>query len=124
MLNDQICEQLAEIAPFQLRAYVFLNKRGLADALGRCGQPIAKNKLDDFVLGINQAAERFWVVDVGYGKEAADGKVRSESLSLQNAPCLTCLQLVWMMSSGFPRTSRSSLQVRIVFHTSQSHSYT
>ncbi|KAH8830711.1 hypothetical protein DL96DRAFT_1695808 [Flagelloscypha sp. PMI_526] len=76
-LNDQICEKLSNLPSFQLRAFVFLNKRGLADAFGRAGLTNAKSKLDEFILGINQAAERFYVVDVGYGKEAADAKVRA-----------------------------------------------
>ena len=60
----------------QLWAHVFLNWRGLADALGRAGLLGAKHKLEDFMIGFNQATERFTMVDVGSAKEAADAKIK------------------------------------------------
>lgn len=36
----------------------------------------AKTKFDDFIMGFNQAAERFIMLDVGSAKEAADTKIR------------------------------------------------
>lgn len=38
----------------------------------------AKAKFDDFVLGFNQAAERFIMLDVGGAKEAADTKIKGK----------------------------------------------
>lgn len=35
-----------------------------------------KQKFEDFVIGFNQAAERFLMVDVGTAKEAADAKIK------------------------------------------------
>lgn len=61
---------------YQVWAYVFLNKRGLVEALGRYGHPSAKTKFDEFAMGFNQATERFVMVDVGSGKEAADAKIK------------------------------------------------
>ncbi|KAF9557235.1 hypothetical protein CPC08DRAFT_743709 [Agrocybe pediades] len=79
-LSDAIVQQLATtngVNQYQLWAYVFLNKRGLTDALGRAGYLAAKAKFDDFVIGFNQAAERFLMVDVGSAKEAADAKIKA-----------------------------------------------
>ncbi|KIM81183.1 hypothetical protein PILCRDRAFT_821629 [Piloderma croceum F 1598] len=56
--------------------HVFYNKRGLMDALGHAGHWAAKQGFEDFSIGFNQAAERFVMVDVGNGKEAADAKVK------------------------------------------------
>jgi hypothetical protein len=78
-LSDAIGQYLSSncaINQFQLWVYVFFNKRGLLETFGRAGLPIAKAKLDDFVLGFNQAAERFLMIDVGSGKEAADAKIK------------------------------------------------
>ena len=63
---------------FQLWTLVFYNKRGLHDALGRSNLFSAKAKLDDFMIGFNQAAGRFSMVDVGPGKELADAKIKGE----------------------------------------------
>jgi hypothetical protein len=57
---------------FQLWTYVFYNKRGLVEAIGRAGFFQAKSKLDDFMIGFNQAAGRFLMVDVGSGKEVGE----------------------------------------------------
>lgn len=57
---------------YQIWVYVFFNKRGLYS----CLTPNAKYNFDDFIIGFNQAAERFMMVDVGGGKEAADAKVK------------------------------------------------
>ena len=46
------------------------------DAIGRAGFWAAKQKFEDFAFGFNQAAERFVMVDVGSGKEAADAKIK------------------------------------------------
>jgi hypothetical protein len=61
---------------YQLSVYFFLNKHGLVDTLGRTGQVRAKHYLEDFLMGFNQAAGRFLVVDVGNSREAADAKIK------------------------------------------------
>ncbi|KAF7433246.1 hypothetical protein PC9H_005196 [Pleurotus ostreatus] len=61
---------------YQLWVYVFFNKRGLTEAFGRYGLANSKVKFDDFMLGFNQAAERFMMIDVGTTKEAADAKIK------------------------------------------------
>ncbi|KAF4600850.1 hypothetical protein EYR38_005495 [Pleurotus pulmonarius] len=62
---------------YQLWVYVFFNKRGLTEAFGRYGLANLKAKFDDFMLGFNQAAERFMMIDVGTTKEAADAKIKA-----------------------------------------------
>lgn len=65
-----------KLEDFKLGLYAFYNKRGLVEALGRAGYWAAKQKFDEFAFGFNQAAERFVMVDVGSGKEAADAKIK------------------------------------------------
>lgn len=73
---------------FHLWVYLFYNKRGLLETFTRVGLSPARLKFDDFVIGFNQAAERFLMVDVGGGKEAADAKIKGHLLSFA-IPCLT-----------------------------------
>jgi hypothetical protein len=78
-LSDSITQHLMTTYGanhYQLWVYVFLSKRGLADAFGRAGLMAAKAKFDDFIMGFNQAAERFIMLDVGGAKEAADTKIK------------------------------------------------
>lgn len=76
MLRDAIQETLSSLGQFQLWVYVFYNHGGLASVLGKSGYLDAKRAFHEFVCGFNQASERFIMVDVGYGKEAADAKVK------------------------------------------------
>ncbi|KAJ3827092.1 hypothetical protein F5880DRAFT_1504151 [Lentinula raphanica] len=79
MLSDSIVQYLSEqfgSHQYQLWVYVFLNKKGLMETLGRSGSPSLKNSFEDFITGFNQAAERFSMLDVGNAKEAADAKIK------------------------------------------------
>lgn len=81
-LSDYILQYLTSnfgANQYQLWVYVFLNKRGLVDTFGRVGNFTVKSRFDDFVMGFNQAAERFLMVDVGDAKEAADAKIKGAS---------------------------------------------
>lgn len=71
----------AHLAPhqFQLHVYVFHNRRGLMNTLKRCGHNAAAAAFDDFVVGFNQAAERFAMIDAGELKEGSDHKIRGVS---------------------------------------------
>lgn len=78
-LNQSIVDHFSETYgpnPYQLRVYVFFNKRGLMETYGRMGMGLEKYYLEDFVMGFNQAADRFLMVDVGNAKEAADAKIK------------------------------------------------
>ena len=78
-----------ELDQMHLWVHVFYNKRGLAGALGKAGHQVAMQKLEDFAHGFNRAADRFVMVDVGPGKEAADVKIK---VMLEDNICLpqTC----------------------------------
>lgn len=80
-LSESIIQRLISTAgdnQYQLWVYVFLNKRGLAEAFGRAGHLAAKGKFEDFIAGFNQAAGRFIMVDAGSVKEAADAKIKGK----------------------------------------------
>lgn len=82
MLSDSILQYLAlnyGAHPYQLWVYVFFNKRGLTEAFGRFGNTMVKAKFEDFYMGFNQASEKFLMVDVGSGKEAADAKIKGRN---------------------------------------------
>jgi hypothetical protein len=74
--QDFLATYQLDIDQVHFWVYVFYNKRGLMDAIGQAGHLVAKQKFEDFVLGFNRAAERFIMVDVGHGKEAADAKIK------------------------------------------------
>jgi hypothetical protein len=79
MLSEATAQYLSSncaINQHQLWVYVFFNKRGLLETFGKAGLQLPKARLDDFVMGFNQAAERFLMIDVGNGKEAADAKIK------------------------------------------------
>ncbi|KAF8803670.1 hypothetical protein BYT27DRAFT_7194995 [Phlegmacium glaucopus] len=79
-LSDTITHHLTSTVGtnhYQLWVYIFLNKRGLLETFGRVGLSSAKAKFEEFILGFNQAAERFIMVDVGGAKEAADAKIKA-----------------------------------------------
>ncbi|PBK69703.1 hypothetical protein ARMSODRAFT_1018456 [Armillaria solidipes] len=79
-LSDSILQHLGAnygANQYQLWVYIFYNKRGLVETFGRLGLTTLKIKFDDFAMGFNQAAERFLMVDVGNGKEAADAKIKA-----------------------------------------------
>ncbi|KAF9534146.1 hypothetical protein CPB83DRAFT_803828 [Crepidotus variabilis] len=78
-LSDSIISHLTTnygSNPYQLRVYIFLNKRGLSETLARVGLMPGRHKFEDFIAGFNQAAERFIMLDVGSAKEAADAKIK------------------------------------------------
>ena len=61
----------------QLYTVVCFNRIGLGDALvtnGVCN----KDDFEDFIIGFNQSAPLFAMLDVGKGKEAADAKIRGQ----------------------------------------------
>jgi hypothetical protein len=56
--------------------YIFLNKKGLKALFQRHNRPMAMDALEDFIIGMNEAAKTIMVVDVGQKKEAADSKIK------------------------------------------------
>lgn len=61
----------------QLYVVIYLNRAGLSDTLVSNGVCTAR-EFEGFILGFNQASPLFSIVDVGYGKEATDVKLRGE----------------------------------------------
>ncbi|EJD55276.1 hypothetical protein AURDEDRAFT_78286 [Auricularia subglabra TFB-10046 SS5] len=54
---------------------IFLNKRGLAETLA-ANNMCTTDEFDAFIQAFNQSAPLYSIVDVGYGKEAADSKIK------------------------------------------------
>ncbi|KAJ6539204.1 hypothetical protein B0H19DRAFT_347372 [Mycena capillaripes] len=78
-LSDSVVQFLSAnygARPYQLWVYLFYNKRGLTDTFNRVGLGSLNKTFEDFVVGFNQATERFIMVDVGSTKEAADVKLK------------------------------------------------
>lgn len=58
------------------------NLGGLARAMVRDGVIENVNDLKDFMLGFTQAKASFDFVDVGYGKERADSKIKGSKMPI------------------------------------------
>ncbi|KLO07518.1 hypothetical protein SCHPADRAFT_860173 [Schizopora paradoxa] len=54
---------------------IYFNKKGLHDTLVNNGH-CTSEQFEGFLLGFSQASPRFLIADVGYGKEAADVKIK------------------------------------------------
>jgi hypothetical protein len=63
---------------FVLSIYCFLNTRGLGRVL-EDNRICTMDTLNNFISGFNQV-ENVFAVDVGYGKEACDARLRGTSL--------------------------------------------
>lgn len=88
MLSDAIIQTLPGRSNLQLWVYVFLNRKGLSDTfvrVSRYSAKLSRQKLDDFIVGFNQAAETFIMVDVGNAKEAADAKIKGALSTTQTS---------------------------------------
>lgn len=59
-----------------LTVYLFLNKKGLCDTFRKMKRHDAHDRLGGFMVGFNEAATGFMVVDVGRNKEASDAKIK------------------------------------------------
>ena len=72
----------------EIWVYVFLNKRGLKALFQRHNKLLACEQLEDFVIGMNEAAKTVMVVDVGRQKEAADSKIKGKCFeAATRGPC-------------------------------------
>ncbi len=77
-LSESIHYHNPSAQPCHLWTFIFFNKRGLMETFARAGGEFrgVREALDEFVLAFNQSSERFMMVDVGSGKEAADAKIK------------------------------------------------
>lgn len=70
-------------------AKVVANVSGLGKALQREGSLHSEATLRDFTLGFTQAKAAFDFVDVGYGKERADSKIKGAYKTMRGYPSYT-----------------------------------
>lgn len=76
-LRSAVAEQCGEYAhEIEISAKIVANLAGLSRAMVRDGAIESGNDLKDFMLGFTQAKSSFDFVDVGYGKERADSKIK------------------------------------------------
>ncbi|KAM5351930.1 hypothetical protein ACJ41O_004653 [Fusarium nematophilum] len=74
--------------PLEIVCRVVANVSGLAKAMCRDGSIPEPNVLREFTLGFTQAKASFDFIDVGYGKERADSKIRETTRwHLRNHNC-------------------------------------
>lgn len=99
---------------FHLWVYLFYNKRGLLETFARVGLAAAKQKFDDFIIGFNQAADRFLILDVGGSKEAADAKIKglSDVIPFLHLSCVSP-QFISKIIFAFPRPIKLFLEVTV-----------
>lgn len=76
-LRSAVAEQCEGHAhEIEISAKIVANLGGLARAMVRDGVVDNINDLKEFMLGFTQAKASFDFVDVGYGKERADSKIK------------------------------------------------
>ena len=63
----------------EVKATVYVNLTGMAKAMRRDGTVDNESDFKEFSLGFTQAKASFDFVDVGYGKERADAKIKGKS---------------------------------------------
>jgi hypothetical protein len=69
----------------EIVAKIVANLGGLSKAMQRDGSIVSPSDLKDFTLGFTQAKASFDFIDVGYGKERADSKIRGQSTHIPSA---------------------------------------
>ena len=78
-LRAAVADACSDFDPeIEISAKVVANLTGLARAMARDGCLDTPSDLKDFTLGFTQAKASFDFIDVGYGKERADSKIRGE----------------------------------------------
>lgn len=78
-LRSAVADACVDLHPdIEVSAKVVANQGGLARAMARDGVLTNPNDLKEFTLGFTQAKASFDFIDVGYGKERADSKLRGE----------------------------------------------
>lgn len=75
-LRQAILDRCDNAKETEVVAKVIANMTGLNKAMKRDGSVDSENDLRDFMLGYTQAMASFDFVDVGFGKERADSKIR------------------------------------------------
>ncbi|KAI1343717.1 hypothetical protein F5Y15DRAFT_175650 [Xylariaceae sp. FL0016] len=87
-LRQAIAEHCYQMNDTEIVTKVFANLSGLNKAMKRDGAVDGEVDLRDFMLGFNQAAASFDFIDIGYGKELADFKIKETTrFHLRNYNC-------------------------------------
>ncbi|KAK3387700.1 hypothetical protein B0H63DRAFT_521729 [Podospora didyma] len=89
-LRTAILSQCGDFANnIEVVAKVYANLAGLSKAMRRDGTLDSESDLRDFTLGFTQGKATFDFIDVGYGKERADNKIKGEvSFESRSVPSL------------------------------------
>jgi len=83
-LRSAVADQCGEHAhEIEISAHIVANLDGLSRAMIRDGAIDNVNTLRDFMQGFSQAKASFNFIDIGYGKERADSKIKG---SIQCSP--------------------------------------
>lgn len=67
---------------------IFFNRKGLQNTLVK-HKVCSAEQFDAFLTGFSQASPMFHVVDVGFGKEAADSKIKGLFCGILYSPTFT-----------------------------------
>lgn len=87
-LRQEISERTGNADETEIIAKVVANMAGLSKAMKRDGAVDSESDVRDFMLGFTQAKASFDFVDVGYGKERADSKIKEATRwNLRNYNC-------------------------------------
>lgn len=87
-LRQEVSERTGNADDTEIIAKVVANMAGLSKAMKRDGAVDSESDVRDFMLGFTQAKASFDFVDVGYGKERADSKIKEATRwNLRNYNC-------------------------------------
>lgn len=82
-LRNAVLEKYTDLnEDVEIVAKVCANLSGLATAMKRDGSIDTLQILRDFTLGFTQGKASFDFIDVGYGKERADSKIKGDAASI------------------------------------------
>jgi hypothetical protein len=119
LLNKGINDSLSgEFTRAKLWVQVYLNQTGLAETLASRNM-CTVGEFESFVVGFNQSSPLFSIIDVGSGKEAADAKIKGDTLAKPQILLIIyrILQNVYASLLAFRRPPKSSLEeVRNLAH--------
>jgi len=77
MLRNSVLQNCSDLTDqIEIMAKICANVDGLAKAMQRDGFIEEPDNFKDFTLGFTQGKASFDFVDVGYGKERADSKIK------------------------------------------------
>lgn len=101
MLRNFVLDNCSELKDqIEIVAKICANVNGLATVMQKGGIIDDPNHMRDFSLGFTQGKASFDYIDVGYGKERADSKLKGESGSTDRK-CLVLTNIVRNLEMAF-----------------------